>query len=91
MPGRPGGMQRRIQKWLTPGIHPPEYKEAVIDYLLEYGRIQHTIWEVVADKWYILQEMDGVFSRRLTAEEAWKCSWKIEPHKKIRQLKIVHR
>ena len=27
-----------LEKWLTPGIHPPEYKEAVIDYLLEWGK-----------------------------------------------------
>lgn len=28
----------KMQEWLTEGVHPPEYKEAVIDYLLEYGR-----------------------------------------------------
>ncbi len=28
----------KMNEWLTEGIHPPEYKEAVIDYVLEYGR-----------------------------------------------------
>ncbi|MGI6567597.1 MAG: ABC transporter substrate-binding protein [Limnochordia bacterium] len=28
----------KINEWLTEGVHPPEYKEAVIDYVLDYGR-----------------------------------------------------
>jgi len=28
----------KMDEWLTEGVHPPEYKEAVIDYLLHYGR-----------------------------------------------------
>ena len=27
-----------MNEWLTEGVHPPEYKEAVIDYVLDYGR-----------------------------------------------------
>ncbi len=76
-----------LEKWLTPGIHPPEYKEAVIDYLLEYGRRSPAYylrdWFLIYDIFY--QEMDGVFSGRLTAEEACKnVAEKIEPHLKGR-------
>ncbi len=72
-----------IEKWLTPGIHPPEYKEAVIDYLLEYGRRDPgdymRNWDMVED--IMFHEMDGVFSGRLTAEEACKnVAKRIEPH-----------
>ena len=28
----------KMNEWLTDGVHPPEYKEAAIDYTLEYGR-----------------------------------------------------
>jgi multiple sugar transport system substrate-binding protein len=28
----------KMNEWLTEGVHPPEYKEAIIDYVLENGR-----------------------------------------------------
>lgn len=72
-----------LEKWLTPGIHPPEYKEAVIDYILKYGRRDPLDYlrngDIIAD--IMFQEMDGVFSGRLTAEEACKnVAKRIETH-----------
>lgn len=34
----------KMDIWLTDGVHPPEYKEAVIDYALDYGRRSPTYY-----------------------------------------------
>ena len=75
--------QEYIEKWLTPGIHPPEYKEAVIDYTLRYSRNTPenyvTNWDMIADIMY--QEFDLLFSGKISAEEACKnVAKKIEPY-----------
>jgi multiple sugar transport system substrate-binding protein len=72
-----------IEKWLTPGIHPPEYKEAVIDYVLDYGRVSSENYlinyKLVADIMY--QEFELLFSGKISAEEACKnVAKKIEPY-----------
>jgi len=72
-----------LEKWLTPGIHPPEYKEAVIDYLLEWGKQSPAYylknWTIISDIMY--QEFDLLFSGKISAEEACKnVAKKIEPY-----------
>lgn len=61
-----------LKKWLDPKVHPPEYKEAVIDYLLNYGKRAPSYylrnWNKIADIMY--QEVGNILYGKVTAEEA---------------------
>ena len=61
-----------LEKWLDPKVHPPEYKEAVIDYLLNYGRRAPSYylrnWNKIADIMY--QEVGNILYGKVTAQEA---------------------
>jgi len=76
-----------IEKWLTPGIHPPEYKEAVIDYALQYGKVSSENYlrnyRIIADIMY--QEFELLFSGKVAAKEVCEnVAKKIEPYLKGR-------
>lgn len=59
-------------QWLDPEVHPPEYKPAVIDYLLKYGRRSPSYylrnWGKISDIMY--QELSNVWLGKVSAKTA---------------------
>ncbi len=60
-----------LEKWLTPDVHPPEYKTAVVDYLLGYGRSAPIYylrnWPKIIDT--INADLDSIWLGEQTAEK----------------------
>ncbi|HRU33319.1 MAG TPA: sugar ABC transporter substrate-binding protein, partial [bacterium] len=60
------------EKWLDPDVHPKEYKPAVIDYLLKYGRRAPSYylrnWGKISDIMY--QELSNVWLGKISAKTA---------------------
>jgi multiple sugar transport system substrate-binding protein len=61
-----------MEQWLDPDVHPPEYKPAVIDYLLKYGRRSPSYylrnWGKIRDIMY--QELSNVWLGKVSAKVA---------------------